>query len=110
MVFPPHLSVIAHHLLWCHIVVEIFQLVMLMVNNAVLLLEMVEVVLVLGPPNVPPRIFFWIDDGDFVSYQSILSSISLQLRGKAALTPPCKVNTFAGMTAVVVAAVLGHWL
>ena len=48
------IRIIAQHPLWCHLGVRIIQLVIIIVIHSVFLLFVVEVVLFLGPPTVPP--------------------------------------------------------
>ena len=50
-----HLIIIRQNLLWCNIGGGIIHLVILVVLNLVLLLVMVKVIWVLGPPTSPPR-------------------------------------------------------
>ena len=52
-----HLIVIAQYPLWCQLVVGIIQLVIMFILHLMLLISVVKVVWVLGPPTFPSRNF-----------------------------------------------------
>ena len=57
MGFFGYIIFIINYPIWCHHLVGIIQLLLMMVLHLVFLLAMVKLVWVLGPPTFPPRNF-----------------------------------------------------
>ena len=71
-----YLVAIAQHSLWCHILVHIIMLNLPMYSHSVLMIDMVESVLVLGPPTSSPRVLF------YILVDMVKSQFILVLRGQ----------------------------